>query len=154
MPKTSPFLITPSQINFSETRRLAAEMVATGEKIIQLLTFCNPTPCEAAMDLKLHVVMRVVGSYFNFSLDGMRRKGRKSRVVWARQVAMYLARELTHCTFKEIAIEFNRDHGCVINAIRVVKARCDTDERCRHDVLTLQAQLTSSSSFAGKPASA
>ena len=154
MPKTSPFLITPSQINFSETRRLAAEMVATGEKIIQLLSYCNPTASEASMDLKLHVVMRLVGGYFNFNLDAMRKQDRTARVVWARQVAMYLARELTHCTMQEIATEFRRDRGCVEHAIRAVKARCETDEHCRADVFKLQAQLTSSSSFAGKPASA
>ena len=47
----------------------------------------------------------------------------RSEVSRARQLAMYLARELTALSLAEIAREFDRDHTTVLHAIRAVSSR-------------------------------
>ena len=48
---------------------------------------------------------------------------KNARITTARQVAMFLARELTHKTFAQIGSSFFRDHTTVCHACRVVMSR-------------------------------
>ncbi len=50
---------------------------------------------------------------------------RTARVTRARQLAMYLTRELTSLSLAQIAHEFNRDHSTVLHSLRAVTARLD-----------------------------
>jgi chromosomal replication initiator protein len=50
---------------------------------------------------------------------------RTVRVSQARQIAIYLTRELTSLSLAQIAREFNRDHSTVLHAIRTVKAKLE-----------------------------
>ncbi len=50
---------------------------------------------------------------------------RTARVSQARQIAIYLTRELTSLSLAQIAREFNRDHSTVLHAVRAVTARLE-----------------------------
>jgi chromosomal replication initiator protein len=50
---------------------------------------------------------------------------RSTKVAHARQLAMYLARELTPLSLSEIARGFDRDHTTVIHALRAVESRLE-----------------------------
>jgi chromosomal replication initiator protein len=50
---------------------------------------------------------------------------RTPRIARARQLAMYLARELTPLSLSQIAREFDRDHSTVLHAIRAVSKRLE-----------------------------
>jgi chromosomal replication initiator protein len=50
---------------------------------------------------------------------------RSPRIAHSRQLAMYLARELTPLSLTEIARGFDRDHSTVLHAIRVVSTRLE-----------------------------
>src|SRR4051794_16303609 len=50
---------------------------------------------------------------------------RTARVSQARQVAMYLARDLTPLSLAQIARAFGRDHSTVLHAVRAVSGRLD-----------------------------
>jgi len=50
---------------------------------------------------------------------------RSTKVSHARQLAMYLARELTPLSLSEIARAFDRDHTTVIHALRAVESRLE-----------------------------
>jgi chromosomal replication initiator protein len=52
---------------------------------------------------------------------------RTARVSHARQVAIYLTRELTSLSLAQIAREFNRDHSTVLHAIRAVTAKLEPE---------------------------
>ena len=54
---------------------------------------------------------------------------RTKRVSRARQVAMWLAREITQCSLNEIAERFERDHTTVLHAVRKVRGDRDSDSR-------------------------
>ena len=52
-------------------------------------------------------------------------RSRTPRVAQARQVAMYLARELTGLSLAAIARSFDRDHTTVLHAVRAVNGRLE-----------------------------
>jgi chromosomal replication initiator protein len=67
---------------------------------------------------------------------------RRRAHVWARQVAMYLARELTTESLPAIGRRIGgREHSTVLSAHRRVKRAVETREEGAQDVLALRARL-------------
>lgn len=64
-----------------------------------------------------------------FGIPPLRLRGRQrtQEVVLARHVAMYLCRELTGRTLKEIGREFRRDHSTVTHGIRRIEGQRERD---------------------------
>ncbi len=80
--------------------------------------------------------------HFGLSAEELISSGRSARVAWPRQVAMYLARELTHASLPAIGREFGgRDHTTVLHACRRASARISTDEASRETVEKLFRDL-------------
>lgn len=72
-------------------------------------------------DITIEDIQRVVCQYFDIPEDLLRGKGRKKEVAFARQIAMFLSKELTLYSLKSIGLHFGgRDHTTVIHAIRTV----------------------------------
>jgi chromosomal replication initiator protein len=73
--------------------------------------------------------------HFGLSSDELLSSARVARVAWPRQLAMYLARELTGESLPAIARQFGgRDHTTVLHAWRRTSARIATDEASREAV--------------------
>ena len=73
----------------------------------------------------------------------MTSKRRPNAIAFPRQIAMYLARELTKTSLSEIGDAFGgRDHGTVLHAHRLVKDRMLKDDKTRSVVSFLDNQLT------------
>jgi chromosomal replication initiator protein len=66
---------------------------------------------------------------------------RTPRVARARQLAMYLARELTPLSLAQIAREFDRDHSTVLHALRVVEQRNEPGSELADDIHSIRAAL-------------
>ncbi|MCP6726167.1 chromosomal replication initiator protein DnaA, partial [Klebsiella pneumoniae] len=67
--------------------------------------------------LTVEEIQRLVSEFFDIPNDLLRAKTRKQEVVIARQVAMFLAKDLTNCSLKTIGLNFGgRDHSTVIHA--------------------------------------
>jgi chromosomal replication initiator protein len=66
---------------------------------------------------------------------------RSAKVARARQVAMYLARELTPLSLAEIARGFGRDHTTVLHAIRVVGERLEPGSETSTTIHTVHETL-------------
>jgi chromosomal replication initiator protein len=80
-----------------------------------------------------------------FGLDeaNLRSPSRSRRLVYARQIAMYLCRELTTLSLPAIAGEFGgRDHTTVLHAHRKIKSLLLTDEDARELVASLAASFS------------
>jgi chromosomal replication initiator protein len=65
-------------------------------------------------------------------------RSRKSPVARARQVAMYLCRNLSGMSFPRIGLFFERDHSTVHHDYAVVAARIRNDEAFRSKVSRIQ----------------
>ncbi|MEJ2628074.1 MAG: helix-turn-helix domain-containing protein, partial [bacterium] len=78
---------------------------------------------------------RNVCRFYDIPDDLLRGKSRKKEIAFARQVAMYLSKELTNASLKSIGLHFGgRDHTTVIHAIRTIqeklKQKNETGQLC------------------------
>jgi len=88
-----------------------------------------------------HIQATVALSY-DISPDLMKSRTRWRKAAWPRQVAMYLARELTEHSLPTIGRYFgNRDHSTVVHACHAVRDRMAHDEIYRADVEALRSAL-------------
>jgi chromosomal replication initiator protein len=78
---------------------------------------------------------------FGVSMVDLRSSSRSAQVAWARQVAMYLARELTDATLPAIGREFGRNHTTVLHACRRTAERMAADREAYAAVERLTASL-------------
>ena len=77
-------------------------------------------------------IQKLTAGHFNLSLTELLSDKKKRRFSYPRQVAMYLSRELTDLSYKEIGREFgDKDHSTVIYAVK----RIQRDKKQKRDVL-------------------
>lgn len=103
-----------------------------------------------APHITVHEIQEAVSEFFGIPLVEMASERKGWEVSHPRQVAMYLARELTAFSYPMIGRRFgDRDHTTVMHAVRQVEARMLDDEDLRIRVADLKAALLSDE---GKPA--
>jgi chromosomal replication initiator protein len=101
---------------------------------------------EVRTPITIEQIQRMVCEFFDLPEDLLRAKTRKQEVVLARQVAMYLAKDLTNASLKTIGLHFGgRDHSTVIHAYQAVEDRTETDTQFRQNIEHLKRKLELSS---------
>ena len=79
-------------------------------------------PDEGAPDITSNTIMAQTASYFSLTIDDLCGTSRSRVLVNARQIAMYLCRELTDLSLPKIGQTFGgRDHTTVMHADRKVR---------------------------------
>lgn len=77
---------------------------------------------DNAQEITSELIMDETASYFGFSIAELQSKSRTRTLVNARQIAMYLLRELTEMSLPRIGAEFGgRDHTTVMHADRKIR---------------------------------
>jgi len=72
---------------------------------------------EGEKKVTIDLIQKKVSEYFDIKLSDMRAKKRSKAIAYPRQIAMYLARQLTDYSLPEIGDQFGgRDHTTVIHA--------------------------------------
>ncbi|MFC1771019.1 chromosomal replication initiator protein DnaA [Candidatus Margulisiibacteriota bacterium] len=104
--------------------------------IKDLVGFKNEKP------LTISYIKRKVCDYFHISNSDLCSKGRSRDVVYSRQVAMYLARELTNVSLPKIGENFgNRDHTTVMHACDKIKNLLLTDTETKNIIHVLISNI-------------
>ena len=79
-------------------------------------------------NLSNDVIIRVVGDYFSLTPSDLKGKRKTGNIVFARQLAMYVAREMTDYSTTEIGQDFGgKDHTTVMHSINIIKGKLITD---------------------------
>ena len=87
-------------------------------------------------------IQRTVADHYGLNLSDMSSRRRPASIAFPRQIAMYLARELTKLSLVDIGEAFGkRDHGTVIHACKKVKSEIESDSEVRATVEKLSAAL-------------
>ena len=69
-------------------------------------------------------------------------KKRVKQIVFPRQIAMYLARELTESSLPKIGKEFGgKDHTTVLHAIDKIEKQLAEDDNLQDDIRNLRMEL-------------
>ena len=96
-----------------------------------------------AQAITISNIQKVVAEYFQLRVADMLSKRRSRSVARPRQVAMFLAKELTEHSLPEIGDAFGgRDHTTVLHACRTIRTMRETDGKLRQDWDTLVRSLT------------
>jgi chromosomal replication initiator protein len=89
------------------------------EMVLKDLVGENDTP-----EISAATIMAVTAEYFSVTIDDLVGSSRSRVLVGARQMAMYLCRELTDLSLPKIGEKFgNRDHTTVMHAERKIRAQ-------------------------------
>ncbi len=88
------------------------------------------------------LILEHTSRMFDFTIEEIKGKSRQRPLVTARQVAMYVFRELTDLSYPAIAREFGgRDHTTVIHAVEKIKALMGERRQIYDQVTELVQQI-------------
>ncbi len=88
------------------------------------------------------LIIAQTAAYFSFSIDELCGPSRTRALVTARQIAMYLCRELTDMSLPKIGQDFgNRDHTTVMNADRRIRRDLAERRNVFHQVTELTTRI-------------
>jgi chromosomal replication initiator protein len=110
------------------------------------IELAKKTVKEVATDRKFNisidVITKTVCGYLNIEENKLRDKTRKKEVVLARQLAMYLSKEMTKSSLKTIGLNFGgRDHSTVIHSCSSIEESILKDTSIKEMVDTLRNQI-------------
>ncbi len=98
---------------------------------------------EAFMDITIDHVVKYVSKEWKVSERQLVSKGRKMEVAMARQVAMYLSRELTNASLFNIGMHLGgRDHSTVIHACRTIEKKMAEDSDLKKRIRRMKMELS------------
>ncbi|KRL05871.1 chromosomal replication initiator protein DnaA [Liquorilactobacillus oeni] len=93
-------------------------------------------------EISISVIQDKVAKYYHISISDLKGKKRVKSIVLPRQVAMYLARELTDASLPKIGHEFGgKDHTTVIHAHEKISAALNNDNELKREVDDLKGKL-------------
>jgi len=117
-------------------QEISADMAR--EVLRDLRRDCSPKKAS------IQTIQKVVAQHFDIPLESLRAKTRISRVVIARQVAMYIARLETDLSLVEIGKRTGgRDHSTVLHACKKVTRAMDQDPGLKRKIQAIQEELLS-----------
>ena len=87
-------------------------------------------------------IQKTVADFFNIKVADMYSKRRPANIARPRQIAMYLAKELTQKSLPEIGELFGgRDHTTVLHAVRKIALDRTKNPECNHELHVLEQTL-------------
>jgi chromosomal replication initiator protein len=144
-----PFIARRIQTNIRELEGALIRVAAYGS-----LTRTKPTvelaqsvlhsllPDEKEARVTSDLVLAVAAEYFDFTPEEIRSSSRSRPLVGARQMAMYLCRELTDLSLPKIGERFGgRDHSTVVHATNKVRHQMQQTESCFEQVRELTTRI-------------
>ncbi len=92
--------------------------------------------------ISIDTVQKVVTRYYKVTPNEIIGKGRRKEVALARQVMMYLCRELCQASLKTIGLRLGgRDHTTVMYGVREIGKRCKNDPAFKKEVELITQQV-------------
>ena len=149
-PKVLEFLAHKIASNVRELEGALNRVVAHAQLVGRAITL--ETTQEVLHDLlksserriSIEEIQKRVAEYFNIKLAEMSSARRSRQVARPRQVAMYLAKQLTSRSLPEIGRKFGgRDHTTVMHAVKKVEELAVSDQNFSEDVELLRRMLQS-----------
>jgi len=102
-------------------------------------------PEEKPRPITVELVQKTVSKYYKIKESTIKGKKRIRSIVFPRQIAMYLCRELTEDSFPEIGAKFGgKDHTTVMYAYRKIVEQAKKDEVLSNELKELENILKTS----------
>ena len=142
-PVKEPGIITYHQASFS------AKNAEKFETIINMLDLAKglieKIVSDTQTEISVNRIQDEVCNYFGITKEIFLSRTRKREIVQARQIAMYLSRNLTKTSLSSIGAQLGgKDHATVLHACNTVSDLVDTDRSFRGFVRDIERLLTES----------
>jgi chromosomal replication initiator protein len=150
----------PDDVAYLIASRIKANIREIEGSLTRMIAYCALNHREMTIDLAQEVltdlwgedekiitiehVQKKAAEFFGVKLSDMRAKSRTRAVAFPRQVAMYLARQLTHSSLAEVGKLFGgKDHTTVLHAVEKIQALAQDDPKFKKtlDAITQSIQL-------------
>jgi len=142
------FLATAMKSNIRELEgslvRLGAYSSLTGQPIALEMAknVLRDIIGEKKRVITMDDIEEAVAERFHIKISEMRSRRRSKTLVYPRQIAMYLCRELTNSSFPEIGRHFGgKDHTTIIHACKQVSKAKETDATLSSTLESLKEQI-------------
>nr|WP_024792985.1 chromosomal replication initiator protein DnaA [Tomitella biformata] len=98
-------------------------------------------PDSSTIEISAATIMAVTAEYFDTSIDELCGPGRTRAIAGARQIALYLCRELTDLSLPKIGQQFGRDHTTVMYADKKIREQMTERRKVYDQVQELTARI-------------
>jgi chromosomal replication initiator protein len=93
-------------------------------------------------EVTIEEIIKTIAAKLNVKISDIKSQKKNKNLVFARQIAMYLARKLTALSFPDIGEKIGgRDHSTVIYANNKMKKGCDDDKNLKKIVQEIEESL-------------
>ena len=97
---------------------------------------------EKNKELSVEEILKKVCLHFNVKISDIKSARRHKAIVLPRQIAMYLARQLTSASYPEIGEKFGgKDHSTIIHAINKIERLMKEDFQLRNTLESLKKSI-------------
>jgi chromosomal replication initiator protein len=94
------------------------------------------------VNISIDYITKVVCNYYSVEENKVREKNRRKEVVLARQLAMYLSKQMTKSSLKTIGLHFGgRDHSTVIHAYNSIEDLITSDVSVKEAVENIKSKI-------------
>ncbi|HCJ59015.1 MAG TPA: chromosomal replication initiator protein DnaA [Clostridiaceae bacterium] len=87
------------------------------------------------------LIKEKVGEFFNVKVEDFNAKKRTRSIVYPRQIAMYLCREMTDLSLPKIGEEFGRDHTTIMHAYDKISSDMNIDPELKNIINDLKGKI-------------
>ena len=117
--------LTKREINLDLARELLAKHIGAAERVV------SPD-----------AILKAVADHYSIKISDLRSERKHKVIALPRQVAMFLMRGMTRCSFPDIGLRFGgRDHTTVMYAVKKIEKRSKEDVSLNSTIETLRKQL-------------
>lgn len=148
----------PNDIIDFIAKKIPANIRQLEGALIKLTAFSKLTKNKITMDLaqevlkdiisiekkeiSISLIQRITSEYYGIKLNNVLSKKRTKNIVLARQVAIYLTRELTDHSFPEIGGAFGgKDHTTIMHSFNKIKDKLKNDKGLKSSIDNLSLQI-------------
>lgn len=146
-PELLEFIAQQVQSNIRELEGALTRVIATARAMGDPLTIQTAQRALGEISLPHRQlepadILGRVSEYFAVPMDDLLGPRRSRQVALARQVAMYLVRNLTSLSLPQIGRELgNRDHTTVLYGVEKIAALFEKDDSLRRQILEIKTEL-------------
>ncbi len=91
--------------------------------------------------IEIDDVKKIVAKKYHTTVKKIISRQRQKVILEARQIAIFICRDLLNLTYKKIAKNFNRDHTTIMNSYKKINNRRNRDIKCKNKIKEIVDQL-------------
>jgi chromosomal replication initiator protein DnaA len=149
----------PDDVAYLIASRIKANIREIEGSLTRMIAFCALSGRDMTVDLAQEVlsdlwgederiitidhIQRKVAEFFGIKLSDLRAQNRTKAIAFPRQIAMYLARQLTHASLSEVGRAFGgKDHTTVLHGVDKIQQMLQEDPKFKKTIDSITQNIT------------